>query len=110
MRTTFGTAKIVRKKLKNGDTSFTMSIVRSIRSPISGQPRPMLLRFIGTIRQSELPEKSEAFWKTTDRILKELHSANQIWFNDIEKISRRFETVIPRPAPVVRNSISSVNF
>lgn len=103
MHTTGGSGRIVKRKLANGDLSFSFSICRHVR--ILGQPRHTLLAGIGTFRQSELVARAEEFWSIVDKVLADLIKANKLWTYDPAKIERQFSAVIPRPTIVAAKPV-----
>jgi hypothetical protein len=106
MKTTNGTGKITKEKLKSGETVYRFSIVRNMR--ILGKPTNQQLAYLGTIRASEVHQKSHTFWTIADKVIADLHNKNEIWFNDKEKTARVFEKIVPRPisSKAVTNKMS----
>jgi hypothetical protein len=103
MKTTSGSGRIVKRKLTNGDISFTFSVVRNVR--INGRPRHVDLAKMGTFRQSEFPARAEEFWSTVDRTLAEMVKTNKLWNNDRLKIENQFSKFIPKPSPAVTKTV-----
>lgn len=98
IRTTSGSGRIVKRQLANGDRSFTMSCVRSMR--VNGKPCHLTLAKIMTLKESEFSARAEEFWKIADKKISELVKTNKLWEVDADKVRKQFNGIIPRPASI----------
>ena len=103
MMTTSGSSRIVKRKLADGDISYTFSVCRHIR--ILGKPNHIQLAKIGTFRESEFGSKAAEFWEIVDAELTKLVKQNKLWSNDRQKVERAFEKHILRPTLSVAKTV-----
>lgn len=103
MQTTSGAPRVVRRKLADGSSSFTFSVVRNQR--ILGKPTHTELAKIGTFQQKDFDESAEAFWKIVDAKLAELVNKNILWNADRSKVENGFAKHIPRPVSVAPSTV-----
>jgi hypothetical protein len=99
---TSGNSRIVKRVIAN-DVSYDFSVVKNQR--INSHPSHILLAQIGCVRKSEFTSRAAEFYKIADAKLSALVSAGKLWENDKSKILRKFEAVIPRPAPMVIKTV-----
>lgn len=90
------TLKIRKRKLES-DCSLDLNIITNFRNPMTRQPTYKVLAPLGSVRVSEIPEKSAELYDRLNAALDKLNGT--IFNNDVEAIRRKFQTVIPTPKP-----------
>lgn len=95
MMSTSGNSRIVKRKLVDGDTSMSFSVVRHVR--IMNRPSHIPLATIGTFRKSEFKARAEEFWDVVDYELNKLVKEGKLWKVDRQKVENGFARYIPRP-------------
>jgi hypothetical protein len=97
-----GSLRIAKVRLRNGELSLTISLVRNMR--INGKPSHRRLAKIGTYRESELAAHAVEIYRILDRQVKKLTAEGVLWTNDCSFIENQINKIIPRPIPVITKS------
>jgi hypothetical protein len=91
-----GALRVAKARLKNGELSFTLSLVRNQR--IGGNPSHRRLAKIGTYRESELAACAEGIYRILDRQVAKLTESGVLWANDASFIETQINKLVARPA------------
>ena len=92
-----GALRVSKSKLKDGDTSLTISLVRNMR--INGNPSHRCLAKIMTVRQSELSARAVELYRILDKQVAKLTAEGVLWRNDASFIEQQISKVVARPIP-----------
>lgn len=90
-----GNAKIRQRKLASGEVVYDLSIVKNYRIHGRG-PTSRLLKGLGSIRRSDIPNVAADWWEKTDATLKDLVARRVLLQPCAAKIRRQIEAIIPR--------------
>jgi glutathione synthase/RimK-type ligase-like ATP-grasp enzyme len=94
-----GALRVAKARLKNGELSFTISLVRNQR--INGNPSHRRLAKIGTYYQSELSARAAEIYRILDRQVAKLTAEGVLWANDSSFIENQINKLVARPIPVI---------
>jgi hypothetical protein len=92
-----GALRVAKARLKNGELSFTLSLVRNCR--INGNPSHRRLAKIGTYYQSELSARAVEIYRILDRQVAKLTAEGVLWANDFSFIETQINKLVARPVP-----------
>jgi hypothetical protein len=99
----FRTRKLIRN---GGGYAYTFSIVRNFRHPVTQVPTNETLAYLGSIRSSDIPAKSQLFHDKLDAALDSLKG--QISEANAEAIKRRFQLILPKPKVTAASRIEVI--
>ncbi len=102
IQTKGGSLRIAKVRIRNGELSYTLSLVRNCR--IHGNPSHKRLAKIGTYRESELAAHAVEIYRVLDRQVAKLTESGVLWANDSSFIETQINKIIPRPIPVITKS------
>jgi hypothetical protein len=94
-----GSLRIAKARLRNGELSFTLSLVRNMR--IYGNPSHRRLAKIGTYRQAELSHRAVEIYRILDSQVKKLTESGILWSADSSFIETQINKLVARPIPVI---------
>jgi hypothetical protein len=92
-----GALRVAKARLKNGELSFTISLVRNCR--INGNPSHRRLAKILTVKESELSARAVKIYRILDRQVAKLTESGVLWANDSSFIENQIKKYIARPVP-----------
>ncbi len=94
-----GSLRIAKARLKNGELSFTLSLVRNMR--INSKPSHRRLAKILTVKESELSARAVEIYRILDRQVKKLTAEGVLWSADSSFIETQINKLVARPIPVI---------
>ncbi len=94
-----GSLRIAKARLKNGELSFTLSLVRNMR--INSKPSHRRLAKILTVKESELSHRAVEIYRILDRQVKKLMAEGVLWSADSSFIETQINKLVARPIPVI---------
>jgi hypothetical protein len=97
--------KIRRRKITTG-YALTMSLVHNFRDPIRSTPTNKTLAYLGSIRSSDIPAKTQLFYDKLDAALDRLKG--QISEANADAIRRKFQKVLPLPKVTTASRIEDI--
>jgi hypothetical protein len=92
-----GSLRVAKARLRNGELSFTISLVRNQR--INSKPSHRRLAKIGTYHQSELVARAVEIYRILDRQVAKLTAEGVLWANDSSFIESQINKLVARPVP-----------
>ncbi len=92
-----GALRVAKARLKNGELSFTISLVRNQR--INSKPSHRRLAKILTVKESELSARAVEIYRILDRQVAKLTESGVLWANDSSFIENQINKLVARPVP-----------
>ncbi len=92
-----GALRVAKARLRNGELSYTLSLVRNCR--INGDPSHRRLAKILTVKESELSARAVEIYRILDRQVAKLTESGVLWVNDSSFIESQINKLVARPVP-----------